>query len=429
MLETESEALERRVSWLYFGFLLLILIGTAPPPRNLLTDETQSIASISIIKPLSYAVFFLLLMAIVPLKRIIGSLFEMPISLLLFICWAAMSMSWAISPSSTFVRLAFTLIVVVIFHVSLIYCHLELIFKRTLQALIVVITLNFLYIGLFPQYGIHGPESGGAQELIGNWKGLHYHKNVAGPVAAFTSLSLICYSMIKKKFFPLLIALIPIIFLINTQAKTAILLFPATVVMAFIISRFRFAGVGIFAFVGFMLVVLSFSVFSSLEEFLIVTINDPTLTGRTSIWEGLFMFFQENPIFGAGFGSFWAIGREAPMINSDVEEWVKTAFQGHNGFLDILVTVGIPGLVFALLFVIWTPLRIAMTQQNANVNIKMFFLSLWIYGLFLNLVESSLFQTSKIIWVFLLLGVLGLVKLRSQNSWNKNTEGEFDGAR
>jgi O-antigen ligase len=422
MLETESEIMKRRLSWLYFCFLLLILIGTAPPPRNLLTDETQSIASTALIKPIAYATFFLFLMAIVPLRRIIGSLFEMPASLFLFIIWAAMSMSWAVSPASTLVRLAFTLIVVVIFHVSLNYCQLEVIFKRTLQALVLVIILNYLYIGIFPEYGIHGPEIGGANELIGNWRGLHYHKNVAGPVAAFTSLGLICHSLVTKKLSLLFLAILPLIFLVNTAAKTAIILLPVAVIMSYIVSRTRIVGVSFFALAGFILVVFSVLSFTSMEDFLLATIDDPTLTGRTSIWEGLFMYFQENPVFGAGFGSFWAIGREAPMINSDVEEWVKTAFQGHNGFLDILVTVGIPGLFFALLFVIWTPLRVAATHQKSNPNIKMFFLSLWIYGLLLNLVESALFQTSKTIWVFLLLGVLGLVKLQSQNSWELQAE-------
>jgi exopolysaccharide production protein ExoQ len=429
MLETDFEIMERRLSWLYFGFLLLIWIGTAPPPRNLLSAENRSVASTALIKPVVYSLFFLVLMAIVPLRRIISSLFEMPASLLLFIFWAALSMSWAVSPASTFVRLAFTLIVVVILHVSLTCCQPELIFKRTLQALIVVVTLNYLYLGLFPEYGMHSPESGGAEELIGNWKGLHYHKNVAGPVAAITSLGLICYSMAKKKLFPLFLAIVPLIFLMNTQAKTAIMLFPVTLAMSFVISRMRIAGVVFFALAGFMLVAFSVLYFSSMEDFLLATVDDPTLTGRTFIWEGLLMYIQDHPVFGAGFGSFWAIGSEAPILNSNVHEWIKGEFQGHNGFLDTLVTVGIPGLFFALLFVVWTPLRVAVSHQEEKNNIKMFFLSLWIYGLFLNFVESALFQTSSLIWVFLLLGVLGLVKLHSQNSWEHQAERGLENAK
>lgn len=340
-----------------------------------------------------------------------------------------MSMSWAISPSSTFVRLAFTLIVVVVFHVSLTCCHPELIFKRTLQALILVVTLNYLYIGIFPEFGIHGSESGKAEELTGNWKGLHYHKNVAGPVAAFTSMGLICRSLEKKKLSVLLAAALPLVFLTNTAAKTAIILFPVVVMMSYMISRMRGVGVGLFAWVGFMLIAFSTLRFSSLTAFLDATIDNSTLTGRTLIWERLFSFFQENPLLGAGFGSFWAIGREAPIIDFADEEWVKTAFQGHNGFLDVLVTVGIPGLIFALLFVVWVPLRAAVTHQDVNINMKMFFLSLWIYGLFLNLVESALFQTSKIIWVFLLLGVMGLAKLRSRNSPEPDAERGLENAR
>ena len=65
-----------------------------------------------------------------------------------------------------------------------------------------------------------------------------------------------------------------------------------------------------------------------------------TLTGRTDLWEEV-LKLQNNPIFGAGFESFWLGDRLARL-------WVMYPWhplQVHDGYLEIYLSLGFVGLV------------------------------------------------------------------------------------
>jgi O-antigen ligase len=64
--------------------------------------------------------------------------------------------------------------------------------------------------------------------------------------------------------------------------------------------------------------------------------RDETLTGRTEVWQALVPLAMGQPVFGYGFGSFWTTARQ------DLYE-INYA---HNGYLDILLTLGAVGLAF-----------------------------------------------------------------------------------
>ena len=64
--------------------------------------------------------------------------------------------------------------------------------------------------------------------------------------------------------------------------------------------------------------------------------RDETLTGRTQVWQALVPMAMGQPVLGYGFGSFWTIARQ---------ELYEINF-AHNGYLDILLTLGIVGLAF-----------------------------------------------------------------------------------
>jgi O-antigen ligase len=71
--------------------------------------------------------------------------------------------------------------------------------------------------------------------------------------------------------------------------------------------------------------------------------RNETLTGRTDIWARLLPFFEQHPIWGYGFGSFWT-----PMIQEDVFG-LKEA---HNGYLDVSLGLGVVGLLLTTMFLL-----------------------------------------------------------------------------
>ena len=67
--------------------------------------------------------------------------------------------------------------------------------------------------------------------------------------------------------------------------------------------------------------------------------KDPTLTGRTELWQQLFGF-HTNPIFGTGFESFWLGDR----IRRFFELYRWHANEAHNGYLETYLNLGLVGL-------------------------------------------------------------------------------------
>jgi exopolysaccharide production protein ExoQ len=67
--------------------------------------------------------------------------------------------------------------------------------------------------------------------------------------------------------------------------------------------------------------------------------KDPTLTGRTELWQQLFGF-HTNPIFGTGFESFWLGDR----IRKFFELYRWHANEAHNGYLETYLNLGLIGL-------------------------------------------------------------------------------------
>src|SRR5260370_31854078 len=72
-----------------------------------------------------------------------------------------------------------------------------------------------------------------------------------------------------------------------------------------------------------------------------------TLTGRTAIWVGITQSISKRPILGYGFYAFWQglNGESANIILAN--HWVFG--YAHNGMLEILLQLGIVGLVAFLI--------------------------------------------------------------------------------
>lgn len=70
--------------------------------------------------------------------------------------------------------------------------------------------------------------------------------------------------------------------------------------------------------------------------------REKTLTGRTVVWERLAAVVMDRPLLGHGYGGFWTTNTRDLFDISD----------SHNGYLGILLDVGIIGLSLYALFVI-----------------------------------------------------------------------------
>jgi O-antigen ligase len=103
--------------------------------------------------------------------------------------------------------------------------------------------------------------------------------------------------------------------------------------------KLRVRQSGLLALVVFLIVFGTLAPFvggSNLAGFTGMLGRDETLTGRTELWAALLPEVDRNPVLGHGYASFWTTDRRV----------LYGLPSGHNGYLDILLEMGVVGLAF-----------------------------------------------------------------------------------
>lgn len=115
-------------------------------------------------------------------------------------------------------------------------------------------------------------------------------------------------------------------------------------------------------------IVLNELVGELLVQLIVSTGKDPTLTGRTDLWEKAIEYIGQNPVFGLGYRAFWVQG------NPEAEElWrmfyieSRSGFHFHNTYLSNAVEIGLLGMALQL-YVLWSisirVLKLAFVQPQ-----------------------------------------------------------------
>jgi len=146
-------------------------------------------------------------------------------------------------------------------------------------------------------------------------------------------------------------------------------------------------------------------VVSAVMNDFIAMFSDPNaLTGRTQIWLPLFKYAQEHWLLGAGYGSFWLIGPTSPIYYY-TQNWVAGLGHGHNGYLDLLVQIGLPGLLLAIFALILSPLFKVFSSQTLAPGRAGLIVATIFFVVCHNMTESSLLDRDRIPQVFLMIAI------------------------
>lgn len=196
--------------------------------------------------------------------------------------------------------------------------------------------------------------------------GIHSHKNVLGGVMLFGCIILSTYALTQKRWAGRLgwglAFLFALLLLAATGSKTSLAIFVLLVLSLPLVVTLARAQIGVFMGVAAMAAAL---VFGALLAWLgwctfgardvLGPMRGVTFTERTDVWAFVFTQIFKHPMIGAGFGSFWDIDpRLQPSLQSGLWFAQADAYtnQAHNGYLDLLVTTGVVGLVGALALLI-----------------------------------------------------------------------------
>ena len=246
----------------------------------------------------------------------------------------------------------------------------------------------------FPSFGVDASTHPGA------WKGLWVEKNALGGAMVRGTLACACAAILsppRRRLWIGAAVLCAALVLLSTSTTGLLgLLLVLSVIVA--VRMLRSGGLGAVAVVWLAVVAGCAAASVALlapDLFFEAVGKDPTLTGRTSIWEAVMRRVAEEP-GGHGYAAFWsAEGGPREYIRIEADWPVPNA---HNGWLEMLLWFGWVGLgLFAAHYAV-TLAATARTVWSADAGAYFALPSVLIFALF-SVSESTIMQWNNLSWV------------------------------
>lgn len=321
--------------------------------------------------------------------------------------WALLSVGWSAVPDIALRRLILTLIVIFIAYAAVVLLGPRKVLDVLFYTLLSLIIISYVGLPLINN-AMHMVDERGADVLAGNWRGIFIHKNVAGFACAFLivlGFQRALFGAANQKVLAFVSIALASVFLWFSASKTSMFLLLPVLVLGTLLaqavhSRTPSQRQTLWWLSVFFTVLFGLGLYVSVTlEFL----NDPdALTGRSAIWAVVGQLIAERPVFGYGFASVYGVGMATPLL-SYASGWVLLVAHAHNGYLDMLLTLGVIGFVFSLLTFIILPLRQLFLLPTVPKDILATCLCLLMFVVLHNLTETSLFDRERAQWVVLLL--------------------------
>lgn len=404
-------------SWLpqlaFLGLLLLIFVGLdafSPPPLVAQFGGVQEASRGDTMRQILYLGSAALIGFAAFQRYGLAVIRAVPLSMGLLLAWCVASALWAPEPGVVLRRAGLEVVIVVSLMLSVETLGPERAFAIWRWLLAAVLLVNFLSIPLVASARHGAGEVDPA--LVGNWRGLYGHKNIAGAVSAVTAILFLFTRTGRGNWIGVLIALAACLFLAMTHSKSSagflVIALAAGALYRIAwrdgLSRALLAAIiAVIACAGIAFALIDADAIAKLLE-------DPDeFTGRAEIWAAELRYIADHPLLGAGFGTFTNSGGQSPLHNYVSGSWVDAVSHGHNGYLQVLVTIGGTGFTLTLLAALMAPLgRLWALDHQEQDAIKPMLLALFVFAVLHNFMESDFLEGDAPTWAALLLTIAAL---------------------
>jgi len=256
---------------------------------------------------------------------------------------------------------------------------------------------------------------------FGNWQGVFTQKNACGRAMVFATAALLS---LRGALAVRLGCLSLFLFVLVMSGSRGAWVIEGLVLVCyaalFVLKRFRPSSRSLLL-VGSILATVTATVAAWIYFPLLAEIigRDSTLTGRTTIWQQVWVAVLKHPILGYGFAAFWQ-GMKGESYNV-ILALRFVVFHAHNGFLEIWLELGAVGLLLFFLSYLraWSKLwRILCSDEIGNAFWMVFVLILVaVY----DLDENTLLPFNGLFWI-LYVGAIANIEIMAfeQKSQRRN---------
>jgi O-antigen ligase len=361
---------------------------------------------------LGYSTLFVLLLA--------WNLFHQPQRLLLLVrpilivtlLWFALTVVTSWDPAQSARRLAFALVTICIAGMVLLVPKTPRHFADVMAVVVLIVLVPcYLGVALAPQLTIHQASDVIEPELAGDWRGIFGHKNEASAVMVLFVFIGIFVARVRSLGLGAVIVMLALPFLYFTHSKTAMAALPLTLIVSVIMARAAKPANGIAVALSLLVALNLLSIgsiyFAPIHAVVDAIMPDATFTGRTDIWKFAIDHVAQRPITGYGFATFW--GTEQVVYGMTGATWANTASHAHNGFVDLALTIGIPGSALVTLWLIVLPLvdYYRAPDESESAALKMLFLRICLFAAYESCFDTAFTQLGAL-WLILIAAAFGL---------------------
>lgn len=394
----DAETLVRSV--LFIAVFLLVWITSRPFPD--LTDLPEVSVTGDLTNQIGYSTLFVLLSAWCMLhepSRL--ALLVRPV-LVLTLLWLALTVLTSWEPALSARRFALTLVTIGIAAMVILLPRNVRHFSD-LMAAAVLIVIAACYLGVFlaPARAIHQASDFLEPDLAGDWRGVFGHKNEASAAMVLFIFVGLFVARARSAAIGGLISALAFVFLLFTHSKTSIAVLPLVLVVSIAMARIRnpLAGIGLALsiLISFNILSVGSIYFEPVRNLLDMVLADSSFTGRSDVWQFATARLMERPLTGYGFSAFWGT-EEVVYGMSGNAVWANTAGHAHNGYLDVALTVGIPGSLLVTLWLVVLPLvdYYRSPREPETTPLQMLFLRICLYAAYASCFESMLIESGAV---------------------------------
>ena len=207
--------------------------------------------------------------------------------------------------------------------------------------------------------------------------GLFQGKNNASLFASYCSIFSLCLSFIYRKKIVISILFLgtfaaSFLFMAQANSLGSMVAVTASIIFALFVYMINFKNKNhikflkitapciTFTFISILFIIISIMDIGLIDyqNFMVEIGKDPTITGRTLIWENALVSIVDKPLLGIGYRNFWLT--ENPL--ADIAFRNPTFVGGyHNSFLMMIVETGLIGFIFVIPF--WLKLLAGFYQN------------------------------------------------------------------
>ena len=413
-----ASSMPRLLEIAYFAFLLLIFVGLQPfavRDAAALTSAEAATGAGDALRQFAFASIFGLIVFASVREKGYRAFAAVPPVLALLLVWCMVTSLWSPEPGISLRRAVLESVIVLSAMMSASALGAHRSFQLLSWVLAGVLVVNWLSIPVLHQ-AVHLPGDP-EPSLVGDWRGLYFHKNIAGAVSAITAIVFFFAAWDRKRWTDIALCAAAIGFAIMTRSKSSLALLPVALAIG---SVYRIAWHStldrliVTVLVAIVAGAAAAFLFADQSAIAHLFSNPDEFTGRAEIRQAEISFIRDHPYLGAGFGSFADTGNLSPLHDYVGGDWVNSVAHGHNAYLQLFVTIGGVGFCLAFVGLVVLPL-IAFVRENSGRVAEMAMpFAIFVFIVFHNLLESDFLEGDGPAWVAFLLVLATLGWKRAQ---------------